>query len=69
MLKRIVNANVQVGRNGSLVKPVIGQVFEFTQAEVDSINKGNPKALGFVIRETPAAKPKASVESVAHKEG
>lgn len=45
MPKRLVKQSVFLRREGKTVKPAIGRIFDFTQAELDSIKKVNPDAL------------------------
>lgn len=52
MPKRIVKTSIQVQREGQLVFPPVGEVFDFTNEEVTEINKLAPKALGKI--EAPA---------------
>jgi hypothetical protein len=57
MPKRIVKTPVQVNRDGKLVFPPVGSAFDFTDEEVKSINKLNPKAIGYLqVVEVEAAK-------------
>lgn len=46
---RIVKSPVQVYRNGRFEFPPVGEQFEFTRAEYDSIIKANPSALGRIV--------------------
>jgi hypothetical protein len=56
MPKRIVKSSVMVQRGGKLVYPQVGQPFDFTDAELKSINAGNPKALEkIILADEPAA--------------
>ena len=60
MPKRIVKKPVQVHRDGKLLFPAIGSTFDFTDEEVKSINKQNPKAIGYLpVSEVEPVKAKA----------
>lgn len=61
MPKRIVKSTVIVYRDGKQVKPVIGEVFDFTDAEVKDIRAINETTLGHIIV------PDAPKAEVAHK--
>lgn len=54
---RIVKTPIEVIRDGKVVTPPIGKVFEFTAAEVDDLNKVNPDSIEAV--EEAAAEPTA----------
>ena len=56
MPKRIVNTTVMLQRDGRLVYPQVGQAFDFTDAELQSIAKSAPKALSkIIVPEAPVA--------------
>lgn len=54
MPKRKVVQTVIVFRDGQRIKPAIGEIFDFTQKELESINKMNPGALDRPIIEVDA---------------
>ncbi|UYL83559.1 hypothetical protein [Salmonella phage ZCSE8] len=51
MPKRKVLQTVIVYRDGARIKPAIGEIFDFKQAELESINKINPEAIGRPVME------------------
>lgn len=51
MPKRKVLQTVIVYRDGTRIKPAIGEIFDFKQAELESINKINPEAIGRPVME------------------
>lgn len=53
MPKRIVNSSVMIVRDGKPVYPTVGKAFDFTDPELASINRVNPKALGKIILADP----------------
>lgn len=55
MAKRIPTQSIILRRGGERIVPKIGQVFDFTQEELDDIMKVNPKAVRKVINEDPSA--------------
>lgn len=66
MPQRKVVQTVIVFRDGQRIRPAIGEIFNFTQKELDAINSMNPGALDRPIievdAEDPAAKEKAPVQ-------
>lgn len=54
MPKRKVVQTVIVFRDGQRIKPTIGEIFDFTQKELESINKMNPGALDRPVIEVDA---------------
>ena len=54
MPKRKVVQTVIVFRDGQRIKPAIGEIFDFTQKELESINKMNPGALDRPVIEVDA---------------
>ncbi|HBS5944301.1 TPA: hypothetical protein MAL10_004449 [Klebsiella pneumoniae] len=66
MPQRKVVQTVIVFRDGQRIRPAIGEIFNFTQKELDAINSMNPGALDRPIievdAEDQAAKEKAPVQ-------
>lgn len=66
MPQRKVVQTVIVFRDGQRIRPAIGEIFNFTQKELDAINSMNPAALDRPIievdAEDQAAKEKAPVQ-------
>lgn len=54
MPKRKVVQTVIVFRDGQRIKPAIGEIFDFTQKELESINAMNPGALDRPVIEVDA---------------
>lgn len=65
MPKRKVVQTVIVFRDGQRIKPAIGEIFDFTQKELESINKMNPGALDRPIIEVDAEAPVAEEKTEA----
>ena len=49
MPKRIVKDTITLYRDGAFVRPEVGSVFNFTEAELKSINASNPKAIEHIV--------------------
>lgn len=54
MPKRIVKDTIVLHREGKQVVPEIGQLFDFTADELNSINKANPAAVQHIVTTDPA---------------
>lgn len=58
MLKRIVKSPIFVVRDGKQVAAPVGEVFEFTDAEVKELNEINPASIDVIVlgeaEQTPA---------------
>ena len=65
MPKRKVVQTVIVFRDGQRIKPAIGEIFDFTQKELESINKMNPGALDRPVIEVDAEAPVAEEKTEA----
>lgn len=67
MPQRKVVQTVIVFRDGQRIRPAIGEIFNFTQKELEAINRMNPGALDRPIIEVDAEEPAAKAEEPAAK--
>lgn len=68
MPQRKVVQTVIVFRDGQRIRPAIGEIFNFTQKELDAINSMNPGALDRPIIEVDAEDQAAKEKAPAQEE-